>query len=182
MAKSPLKRPGVSSRKKQEEAKLTLTSMMDMFTIILVFLMKSYSTDVEVNVDATMANVLPVSVSEAKLEQDAEAIVQVTSSAILVKNKKVVSLNNFQVPKDLLDPANPFLITPLYDELNNLHEAAIRMEKAGAIVKGKPYKFKGILVIKGDKNMPSALLMKVMYTAGQAEFAKIYHTAVKEGG
>ncbi len=181
MAKSPSKRPGVG-RRKQEEAKLTLTSMMDMFTIILVFLMKSYSTDVEVNVDASMAQRLPVSISEAKLEQDAEAVVQITPDAILVKNKHVVTLNNFKVPKTALDPTNPFLIVPLYDELNNLKEMALKLEEAGAIVNGKPYRFQGILVIKGDKNMPSSLLMKVMYTAGQAEFAKIYHTAIKEGG
>ena len=181
MAKSPSKRPGVA-RRKQEEAKLTLTSMMDMFTIILVFLMKSYSTDVEVNVDASMAEKLPVSISESKLEQDAEAVVQITPNAILVKNKHVVTLQNFKIPKNALDPTNPFLIVPLYDELNNLRETALKLEEAGAIVKGKPYKFQGILVIKGDKNMPSSLLMKVMYTAGQAEFAKIYHTAVKEGG
>ena len=182
MAKSPSKRPGVGRRKKQEEAKLTLTSMMDMFTIILVFLMKSYSTDVEVNVDASMANLLPVSISESKLEQNAEAVVSISADAILVKNKKVVTLNNFKVPKSALDPTNPFLIVPLYDELNNRREIALQLQKAGAIIQGKPYKFQGILVIKGDKNMPSSLLMKVMYTAGQAEFSKIYHTAIKEGG
>ncbi len=181
MAKSPSKRPGVA-RREQKEAKLTLTSMMDMFTIILVFLMKSYSTDVEVNVDASMAQRLPVSISQAKLEQNAEAIVQITPTAILVKNKHIVTLHNFKVPKNDLDPTNSFLIVPLYDELNNLRETALKLEQAGAIVNGKPYKFQGILVIKGDKNMPSSLLMKVMYTAGQAEFAKIYHTAVKEGG
>ena len=179
MAKSPSKRSG--GRRKQEEANLKLTSMMDMFTIILVFLMKSYSTDVEVNVDPSMAEKMPISISEAKLEEEAEATVQISASAILVKNKTVVKLNNFKVPKQYLDETNPFLIKPLYDELNKLRENAKKMEEAGAIVKGKPYKFQGLLVIKGVKNLPSELLMKVMYSAGQAEFAKIYHAAIKGG-
>lgn len=177
MAKSPSKRNG--GKKKQEEANLKLTSMMDMFTIILVFLMKSYSTDVEVNVDPSMAEKMPISISEAKLEEEAEATVQISSTAILVKNKTVVKLSNFQVPKDKLDAGNPFLIVPLYEELNKLRENAQKLEDAGAIVKGEPYKFKGLLVIKGERKLPSALLMKVMYSAGQAEFAKIYHAAIK---
>ena len=180
MAKSPSKRSG--GRGKQEEANLKLTSMMDMFTIILVFLMKSYSTDVEVNVTPTMAKKMPVSISEAKLEEEAEATIQISSTAILVKNKKVVTLNNFKVPKDKLDAGNPFLIVPLYEELNRIRENDMKLQEAGAIVKGKPYKFEGLLVIKGVRTLPSSLLMKVMYSAGQAEFAKIYHAAIKSGG
>ena len=152
---------------------LNITSMMDMFTIILVFLLKSYSTEAEAKIDQSPEIQLPTTIASMTLDENAPSVI-VTKSAVIVNGKKTVaSIRDWQV--DGLDPAQPYLIPGLRDELSTIAE---RQKYIAAHNPGMT--FDGLIVIQADQSMPADLLTKIMYTVGQAEYAKIKLAAISK--
>ncbi|HHL40023.1 MAG TPA: hypothetical protein ENJ37_05915 [Deltaproteobacteria bacterium] len=153
-------------RSRLAAAALTLTSMMDMFTIILLFLLKSYSAEGEIY---TMhpSLTLPVSISTEKPRL--KLLIQLTSKHILIEGEPVVTvaeaLRDFKPKTD--DPEH-LLIRPLLAALDR------NTEKVEFIARTNPdVKFTGEVMIQGDRSIPFALLEKVMYTCGQAGYYDI---------
>jgi biopolymer transport protein ExbD len=150
--------------KEHEEAieELNITAMLDMMTIILVFLLKSYaasSTAVTLSEDL----MLPMSSSQSKVE---EAIkVTVSQREIAVEDKVVVNLVNGAVDASAKrDGDAGYLITPLF---NKLLEHVAHFEKISKL--NPNVKFKGKIIVIGDKGISYRLLTEVLYTAGQAK-------------
>jgi biopolymer transport protein ExbD len=144
-------------RRGKEEVKLNITSMMDMFTIILVFLIKNFSTEGAI---VTPANnlTLPKSTVERKAK---EALgVKISRGTIIVENTLVLDKDAFIA---LLDQKE-FMIPPLYDALVSYAEEARKM----ATISGK--EFSGEISIQGDVEIPYSILTRVMYTCGQAGY------------
>ena len=140
------KRPG--------EVRLQLTSMMDMFTILLVFLLKTYSTQGQL-INPSQDLTLPSSA----VQQPPELGLDVTVSGdwILVNGKPVEQTRNL-----LSLPG--FVIPSLQEELLKYSTEAEKMEALyGA-------KFSGKVTIQGDKYLPYNQLIKVMATCGQSNF------------
>lgn len=88
-----MKKPLFKKRRESEEMSLQITSMADIFTILLVFLLKSFATGA-VNVTPSSGMLLP----EAHAgEASVEALkVEISESAIQVEGKPVLPLNKFQ--------------------------------------------------------------------------------------
>jgi biopolymer transport protein ExbD len=150
--------------KEHEEAieELNITAMLDMMTIILVFLLKSYSAS-STAVTLSEDLMLPLSSSQRTVE---EAIrITITQKEIAVEDKVVVHLVNGTVdPSSKRDGDAGYFITPLF---NKLKEHVAQLEQ---IAKLNPaVKFKGKLIIVGDKKISYRLLTEVLYTAGQAK-------------
>lgn len=81
------------SRVNSEDMSLNITSMADIFTIILVFLLKSYATSA-VNVTPAKGMLLPQAVAG---EAPVEALkVEITSDAVSVEGVPIVTLTGFQ--------------------------------------------------------------------------------------
>ena len=129
---------------------------MDMFTIILVFLLKSYSAEGQLITPAA-----GLEIPESKTDLVAKPALEITISEIevAVGDKVVVSVKEVMEQKSML-------IEKLTETLLKEKESAILI----ADLQGK--KFKGELVIQGDKKMPYKLLTKVMYSCGQAGYSK----------
>lgn len=156
-----------------QDMELNITSMMDMFTIILVFLLKSYSTDAETKIDQSPSIQLPTTVASMILEENAPSVI-ITKHAILVNGSKTVAaVKNWHV--EGLDPAQPYLIPGLLKALSKIAE---RQKFIAAHNPGM--EFKGLIVVQADRHMPADLLTKVMYTVGQAEYAKIKLAAISK--
>ena len=151
-------------RKKEiEEQPLIITSLLDAFTIILVFLLKSYGSD---PVNIQQSDILKLPKSEAKLPLKPATVIAITRNAILVDEKKVVDLQDGSVdPSAKRDGANGFFITPLYEALN---EAAQNQKRIAA--RNPAVQFTGLALILADRLTNFRLLTEVLYTAGQAEF------------
>ncbi len=152
-----------SKKKKRKRLKsiipsLNLTALMDIFTIILLFLLKSYSVESEVLVP-NPAIKLPVSTSiEAPTMR---LVLQVSKDAIVVDGEYVTTVADALKGEDLL-------IKPLFDALNN------NTEKIEFIAKNNPsIKFTGEVMIQGDKDIPFVLLERAMFTCGQAGYDNI---------
>jgi biopolymer transport protein ExbD len=140
-----------------QDVKLNITSMMDMFTIILVFLLKSFSTQGQLITPAT-GLLLPTSTVERTTRSSLD--VQITKSNILVQDKIVIDEKGYAAILGQKD----FMIQKLYDVLETYAEAGRKMtEISGSDVSGE-------ITIQGDVNIPYKLLTRVMYTCGQAGY------------
>jgi biopolymer transport protein ExbD len=145
---------------KDKEGKLNITSMMDMFTIILVFLLKSYSAEGSILTNADNL-VLPNSTSKKK-PSEVNLQLAVTHDMILVDNKAIVPTADVEkIPADENDPQ----ITKLAETLLNYYEQEKEMVRLGALneVQGK-------IVIQVDKNISFDVLFKIMNTCGKVGY------------
>jgi biopolymer transport protein ExbD len=150
-------RPG---RRKIEEAPLMLTSMMDMFTIILVFLLKSYSSEGTLLTNADNL-VLPNSASKKK-PTEVNLQVAVSPDMILVDNKPVAPTEDVRrIPQDEPDPE----IAKLKETLSKYYAQEEEMVRIGAL-----NKVEGKIVIQVDKNTAFDVLFKVMNTCGKVGY------------
>ncbi len=149
------KRMARHHRRLQGQSKLNLVSLMDIFTILVFFLLVN-SSDVEVlqsNKDIT----LPASVAEKKPETN--LVVMVSQNDILVGGRKVADVGKVMKSEERD-------IAPLKKELEYL-------------AKRKPYRTleeqeKGRdITIMGDQSIPYALLKKIMTTCAKSEYRNI---------
>lgn len=144
---------------------LNINSLMDILTIMLVFLLKSYATDpltIEPSGD------LSIPKSSAMLRPQAAVTVTVSKSAIMVDNKPVLQVKDGKVDAVQKRGGNDgYFIIPLNKQLGDAAEKQRRIAAQNSSIK-----FDGLLTVVMDEDIPYRLLTEVMYTAGQAEFAK----------
>jgi len=170
------------ARRAGQGAELNITSMMDMMTIILVFLLKSYSTQ-DISVAPSEDLELPVSTVKKNPEMAVNLIV--SKKNIVVDGVPVLSLERvddtenpgqkrLQVPED---QRNGQLIDALLDELSKKADTA---KNIGQQSGSDEHAFKGRLLIQCDKKLPFEILRQVMYTAGQAQFSEFKFIVYKQ--
>ena len=147
----------------EEITSLNITPMMDMMTIILVFLLKTFtSSALLVNQDQNM--MLPSSIRRLNAKQ--AIAVTVTKRVVLVDGEPVAPINSGKIDPALKrDGDNGYYISPLVEILNRV----ARKEKKVAEMTGQ--KFDGELTIVADRNTPYRLLTEILYSCGQAEYA-----------
>ena len=151
---------------------LNITPMLDMMTIILVFLLKSYNTSA---VAISINEELSPPASTAVREPEETSTVTITANEVTVGEKPAVALANFEVPPGATLPRSPLVISPVLDLLKG--EAAHQKYIAQY---NKKVQFDGLLSVIGDKGVPYKLLLSVLTTAGQAEFSKFKFVVVKQ--
>ena len=137
--------------------KLTLTSMVDMFTLIVVFLLKNYSAQGQM-VTPAQGLMLPSSSVEKSI---GEALsIKISQKTIMVENSVVVDEAAYQAILTQKD----FMIQPLYKVLSEHSQSA---RKSAEALKTE---FSGKISIQGDIAIPYNVLTRVMYTCGQAGY------------
>ena len=158
------------TRRMNTDDELNITSMMDMMTIILVFLLKSVgASEVEVRTSDFLrlpysANKAPpilsvsVVVQKNQILLDGKEVASVTESA----NPNLANVRSYAVPAE---EKTGLAINKLFEALNDKRE---KTEAIQSQVKG--YKFDGKMVLQFDQNISYSLMRDVMYTAGKAEF------------
>jgi biopolymer transport protein ExbD len=152
-------------------AYLNITPMMDMMTILLVFLLKQFSVQ---QAAAAMAEGLVLPQSSIEAARPPGVNITVTQNAILVEGDAVTPVRGGAVdPSVKRDGANGYYITPLVDVLN---KHANRLKKISAMG-GTPFDHTATVMV--DKNTPYRLLTEVLYSAGQAEFGNYRLSVVK---
>ncbi len=157
---------GIQRRAERKERNKTsldmnLVSLIDIFTILLFFLMSS-AAGVEI-LNTSKAVKLPQSSAE-KLPRETLVIV-VAGQDILVDGRKVTT-----VDEALATQGDE--IAPLKAELA-LH-ASKQVVRAENKAQGKA------VTIMGDKDIPYRLLRKVMATAARAEYSDVAFAVVKK--
>ncbi|MBT4762267.1 MAG: biopolymer transporter ExbD [Bdellovibrionaceae bacterium] len=144
---------------------LQLTAMVDMFTIIIVFLLKSYSTSA-VNITPQKGLSLPESVS---IVHPVEGIKMVVSlEGIFVEDKKVVTLIDGKIDFTETEAQDRDFIKKLFKELDSHAQKSMDIQK-----ENKEFQFEGKIVMQADKKLNYKLLKKVMYTSSLAGYADL---------
>lgn len=162
-------------RKEREAAgeikELNITAMMDMMTIILVFLLKSYSAS---SVAMTSSEDVRPPISSTRATPKDTVAVTITPKHIIVGDKPVVQLENGQIPKDALQGR---LVVPLDQALKK------EVEKLKFIADRNPNApFTHELSVIGDKKIPYDELLTVLYTAGQNELENYRFVVLQKEG
>ena len=142
-------------RASQKPATLNLVSLMDIFTILVFFLMVN-SSEVEV-IEANNAIKLPDSSAQDKPEK--RLAILINADDLLVQGRKVASVS------DVLASDAP-TIDGLSSELD--HQA---MRRQATMT--DPSKFEGAITIIGDRDLPYKLLKRVMLTCQASSFTHI---------
>ncbi|MCG8036314.1 MAG: biopolymer transporter ExbD [Candidatus Thiodiazotropha taylori] len=153
-------------RRNKASAVLNLVSLMDIFTILVFFLLVN-SGEVQVLPNAKALS-LPESLADVKPKEN--LVVMVNQREILVQGHRVIDLSQ-PLPEGNLLPA-------LQNELQRHAERS----KSSSI---EP--FKGAITIMGDKGIPYNLLKRVMATCAQSEYPRVSLAVLrkaeqKEGG
>jgi len=142
-----------------EDGGLNITSMMDMMTIVLVFLLKSM--DAEGNLLTQADNLqLPFSSSQ-KIIQEVMLTVVVDNSHVLVDNTPVIET-------DLVARQDSLFVTPMIELLVAKKEEEEKAAMASGGVKG-PFS----LVVQLDKNISYDVMYKTMATCGYAGYTNV---------
>ncbi len=144
-----------------DSLELNLTPMLDIFSILVTFLLMSYSTDpINHDIDANLE--LPASMTLVTLDEVPS--ITVTRNEVKVNDKKVTTIVNGDVPES---DRQQGAIFPLYEELVKLAEANKKIQAK----RGEEQKKKlDTLTMEMDKEHNFKLLKRIMLSAQQAEF------------
>lgn len=139
---------------------LIITSLIDFFSIVVIYLMKSYSAEGSILTNADNL-VLPNSIAQTK-PKEINIQVAATNDMILVDNNPVVPTADVRrIPAS--DP-NP-LIIKLKEKLAAAYAQEEEMVRIGAL-----NKVQGVVTIQIDKNMDFDVLFKIMNTCGDVGY------------
>lgn len=159
-------------RRKVEKEKLLINSLMDAFTIILCFLMKSFGSD-PVQIRQSDELMLPRTSEEQKGLEDA-IVIAISKRAIMVQDNKVADLRDGVVDESLKrDGQDGLLINPLLDALKE------RVQHLKMLAARTSRPFEGMALVVADSKTSYRLVTEVLYTAGQAEFEKFKFVAAE---
>lgn len=149
------KRAAREERRKSRNVGINLVSLMDIFTILVFFLLVN-SSDVE-TISTKDGITLPESISETKPQET--VVITVNHKNILVQGRKVSNVS---------------------DVLNSKSEviAALKKELDFQMAKSKSKQtlvetLGGAVTIMGDKDIPYKLLKKIMLTCAQSNYGNI---------
>lgn len=143
-------------RRRPKEMSLQITSMIDIFTILLVFLLKSFSTEGHL---VNIAKEIKLPASSAVESVHPGISVAFSGESLYFESELIVGDVKSVIASDEM------LIEPLYAALKQ------NADKIKAVAEKNPSMvFTGEIVLQGDREIPFRLLKKIIYTAGQAEY------------
>lgn len=153
------------SRHNSQNSKLNLVSLMDIFTILVFFLMVN-SGDVEV-LQPDEAISLPSSHSTTRPGE--APVIKVSAEGIRLKGETLMAFDSrfgeFRYKRSQLAPSDPELVQPLYKALTALS----KQQPQRADGDDKPL----AITLMSDAGVPYETLKKILYTCAQANFRDV---------
>ena len=153
MKLTPLQKRAERKARNKTGLDMNLVSLIDIFTILIFFLMSSGGVEI-----LTPAKAVTLPMSSADKSPRETLVITVSGPDILVEGRRVATVN------DALT-AEGDLIAGLKEELDiQAQRATLRPENKA---QGKT------VTIMGDKDIPYSLLRKVMVTAARSDFSDV---------
>jgi len=153
--------------KRQDEAGLIITSLIDIFVIVLVFLLRTVSA--EGNLMTSAENlVLPMS-QRSKSPTEVSLTIIGDQKNITVDDKTLIGTDKVRAQDSLL-------VTPIFDVLTKKRDEERKAEVLGIIKEAT-----GKVVVQFDKNTPYDIVTKIMATCGYAGYNNIKFAVTKKG-
>jgi biopolymer transport protein ExbD len=166
------------ARRKVREAageirELNIVAMMDMMTIILVFLLKSYQASA---INVNMSADLTIPQSTTQLHPQENITVTLSLKEVAVNDRRVVDMRAGVISPEAKEgqKADAFYVGAVYDALKK------EVDKQKYIARyNKDAPFQGRINVVADRKIPYRTLMEVLYTAGQAELGEYKFMVLK---
>ncbi len=165
-------------RKHRETAgeikELNIVAMMDMMTILLVFLLKSYQAS---SINVNMGEHLAIPASTTQLAPQDNITITVSMNELTVNDRKVLDLQRGTIPARAKEGGkdDAFYVGAVYDALKR------EVDKQKYIAQfNKTAPFSGRVNVVADKKITYRTLMDVLYTAGQAELGEYKFMVLKQ--
>jgi biopolymer transport protein ExbD len=161
---------------------LNITAMLDLMTIILVFVLKSLATSTA-SIPQSEDLTLPISLLATEPSEEG-VVVRISKSQIVVGDepRPVAEYSNRdQLAQSGLDAkykrsgAQDLYIQPLAQVLTKYRDFDKQLKES----KGQPSDTSEAIIV-ADETTPYRLLFEVLYTCGQSEFGK-YHLMARTG-
>ncbi|MBL1260466.1 MAG: biopolymer transporter ExbD [Thiotrichaceae bacterium] len=146
--------------KRKKQPGLNLVSLMDIFTILVFFLLVSSSNVQQLHTSKEIT--LPTSISSAIPKET--LVITITARDILVQGRKVAATS------DVIASAEP-MIAALVDELN--------FEASKSRFSSTEKKARNVTII-GDRKIPYEVLSKILSSCREANYTKISFAAVQK--
>jgi biopolymer transport protein ExbD len=175
----PIKKPaphlltsvGLKTTKKHLEKKagraldvsLNLTPMIDMFVVLVIFLLMTFSTSGEILFIQKEIE-LPSAEQTDELEQ--APVITIGAGQVVIEGTAVGRMD------DISEDEN-FEIADLSERLNNLKKNYTTLHPTK--------QFPGEIIIQGDKEIPFRVLKKVMFTCTSVGYLKINFAVLPTG-
>jgi biopolymer transport protein ExbD len=154
-----------SSGKKSGYAELNLTSMVDMLTILVVFLLQTFSASGEL-LTVQKNIVLPEAQNFTDLEQS--PIIAVSKDAVTLDGRPVADAGELNA-----ENTADWKITKLHDELVTLKNNYKLLHPSE--------EFKGMVIVQADRNVDFKVIKKVMYSCSMAGYQNVNFAIQQKG-
>lgn len=168
--------------KRDVTAMLSLTAMVDMFTVLVIFLLQNYNVTGQVIY-------LPKEVTLPQAEQIKElvpsVVVTISSKEILLDKTPILSMEELQGQAD-------WMVRPLFDQVSAAlqkaktdFEANVQSQLQRAVVTARGDEIQDPLgwnkvTIQADKGIDFLSVKKIMYTVSEAGAREINFAVMKE--
>ncbi|MBA2403276.1 MAG: biopolymer transporter ExbD [Bdellovibrionales bacterium] len=158
-------------KEKAEAFSLDITALLDIFTLMMVFLLSSYNSS---GVVLLVPNAIDLPISKTPTLSSTGINIQVSKSQIWVEDKEVVNTNTTETSQ-LFDEGGKRII-PLYDQLIKIKERIKLTEKTSH----EAAPFSGVANLIVDKTLKYTYLKRVMYTCAAAGFKEFKFIVAKK--
>jgi len=148
--------------------KIQITSMVDMFVLLLIFLLMNYSTDKYIITASKNVN-LPESISDMSSDSDKVVNVIVGRKGIYLEDEQIIEFQNeARLPASSIDEKDSSFLPKLFETMDQVAEK-VKAENPEVTDKN----FDGRVLIQADRTLPYDLIRKVMYTSMMAGFSDV---------
>ena len=144
---------------------LQITSLIDMFTMLLCFMLKSMSTSA-FEVSHADGIQLPSSSTNAKPIEIVKVVL--SPKALYVGDKKIIELDGGMVRVTDVDAKDPFFVKALFEELDREAEKTRSIASVNETVK-----FDVRVLLQIDRTLSYGTIRKIIYTSMLAGYADV---------
>ena len=148
------------NHKRNKQGALNLVSLMDIFTILVFFLLVSSSNVQQLPNSKDIS--LPTSVAEKAPKET--LVIAITQDSIIVQGTKVSNIEDVLLSSEILIPGL---------------EQELKFQSSKSVVTKKPVKGRSVTIM-GDENIPYQLLRKILATCRQTNYTHIAFAAVQK--
>lgn len=144
---------------RRAQGQITMTSLMDILTTLLLFVLKSFVVEGEA-VTPVPGVTLPESTSHASAQS--AVVIAIFDDVVMMDGEVVATVSKSSRSRDLL-------IDALADRLDESRRQSIEIAK----MRGDTEEFVGRVSIQGDRDIHFAIIQRVMFTCSQSGFENI---------
>jgi biopolymer transport protein ExbD len=160
-------RKKLRGRGEHEHTGLNIYPMMDMMTILLVFMVMQFASSSAAVVTESEEMKLPYSLSTEVL-QDATPV-QLTRDSLLVAGRQVIPLRQGRIDPSYKQGGASSLVVPALQR--RMCEVRDQRKALAALNPRNP--FQGEVQVIADRRTPYRTITEVLYTLGQCEFSQL---------